>query len=68
MWPGRKILVKRKEKAIGLLSYIKHPWLEHIMLMCFLSQQKQPVKKNPKPPLNRVEAMGKAGLSSRRTG
>lgn len=68
MWSGQKVLVKRKEKAIGLLSYIKHPWLEHIMLMCFLSQQKQPVKKNPKPLLNRVEVTGKVGLSGRRTG
>lgn len=42
---GRKVLLKREEKAIGLLSYVKHLWLKPIMLKCFSSQQKQPVKK-----------------------
>lgn len=45
MYAGRKVLLKREDKAIGLLSYVKHLWLKHIMLKCFSSQQKQLVKK-----------------------
>jgi len=43
--------MKREEKSIAkkrltdMLSYVKHMCLKHIMLKCFLSQQKQPVKK-----------------------
>lgn len=45
MWSGRKVLVRREEKAIGLLSYVKHLWLKHVMRKYSPPQQKQPVKK-----------------------
>lgn len=45
MWSRRKVLVKRDEKAQGLLSYVKYLWPKHKMLKCFSSQEKQHVKK-----------------------